>query len=251
MDATYAARYGEIERNHWWFRARRVILRSQMRKHVGWQLGMEVLEVGVGPGENLYSLYPDDVSLQGLEPEEHNATFANSRGEAPVYQGVLEKLPEPLAAKRYDVITLFDVLEHIEDDDAALDRLHTLLKPGGKLVLSVPAYMFLWGRQDVVNHHFRRYTGKELSGKLRAHGFKLVRRTYFNSLLFPPIALVRLLKRGSIEREAGAKQSDFDYQAGPVSALLFRLFRFEAFLLKFLSFPFGVSWFCVAEKPAE
>lgn len=250
MKREYAGQYADYEQNHWWFRARRVILRTLLAQEIGWRAGMSVLEIGVGPGENLYSLYPPNVHLAGLEPDAGNAEIARQRGAIPVHTGVIETLPEAIRNNRYDVITLFDVLEHIQDDLAALDTLNSLLKPGGRLALSVPAYQWMWGQQDIVNLHFRRYTLGELRQKLAGKGFRITRATYFNTLLFPPIALVRLMARLKPGDSTGT-HSDFEYSAGPVNELLYRIFATEAALTKHISFPFGVSIFLVAQTPGK
>ncbi len=249
MKQEYAHQYGSFEQKHWWFRARRVILKGLLDHHIAWKPGMPVVEIGVGPGENLYALYPDGIDLAGVEPEPENAAVANSRGPIPVYVGTVERMPEDISGRQQDLICLFDVLEHIEDDEAALDRLGDRLGDGGLLALSVPAFQWMWGQQDVVNMHYRRYTLAELCGKLKRHGFSIVRATYFSSFLFPPIALFRLLAR-LWSKGGKPAHSDFDYSAGPVEPLLYGLFRMEWPLLKYINFSFGSSCFVIAKKKA-
>lgn len=248
MKREYADLYSAYEKNHWWFRARRKILRSLLQREIAWQEGQSVLEIGVGPGENLYSLYPSNVRLTGLEPDENNARIARQRGPLSVFTGTIENLPVPIREQQFDVITLFDVLEHIEDDLAALDIIAARFKKGGRLAMTVPAYQWMWGQQDVVNLHFRRYTLGELQRKLIAKGFRITRATYFNTLLFPPIALVRLLARLKPGKSEAAR-SDFEYNTGAINELLFHIFAAEASLTQYISFPFGVSIFVVAECP--
>lgn len=156
---------------------------------------MRVLEIGTGPGENLYSLYPADVVLAGVEPDRDNAARAGSRGPIPVYTGSVEQMPGEVVSGELDLVCMFDVLEHIEDDGGALEHVAELLCDGGRLALSVPAYQWMWGQQDVVNMHCRRYTRGELCRKLDRHGFEIVRATYFNTVLFLPIASLRLPAR--------------------------------------------------------
>lgn len=244
MDREYADSYGHLEEHHWWFTARREILSRLLRQVVDWHEARSVLEVGVGAGSNLYSLYPDPSVVAGLEPDEVNLEVARERGDIPVYHGVVEAMPEPLASERFDVVTMFDVLEHIEDDDAALQELRDRMRPGGRLVLTVPAYMWMWGRQDEVSHHFRRYTLAELRAKLEDNGFRVARATYFNTLLFFPIAAIRLASK-IVKMSA---RSDFDFRPGRLNALLHRVFAAEAAWLARWRFPFGVSIFVAAEK---
>jgi 2-polyprenyl-3-methyl-5-hydroxy-6-metoxy-1,4-benzoquinol methylase len=249
MEAAYAEQYSGYEQHHWWFRARRVILRRLLAKEIVWQSGMKVLEIGCGPGLNLYSLYPPDCHLSGMEPEQENAAIAGKRGKVPVYVGTVEAMPAELRRQQFDVITMFDVLEHIQDDAAALQLVKQRLAPGGYLVLSVPAYQWMWGQQDVVNLHFRRYTRAQLAERLEAAGFQVQRATYFNSLLFPPIAAVRLFARLFSSHKKPAK-SDFEYSSGGLGEVLYRIFAAEAGWLERFPFPCGVSVFAVVQvKP--
>jgi SAM-dependent methyltransferase len=141
---------------------------------------------------------------------------------------------------------MFDVLEHIPDDARALQIVNRKLRNGGRIVLAVPAYMWLWGQQDVVNQHCRRYTQGELREKLQAANFTVERTTYFNTFLFPPIAVIRLLARTG--RREPAQDGDFTYAPSSSNAVLFNLFSSERILLRFFDFPFGVSVFAAARK---
>jgi SAM-dependent methyltransferase len=248
MERAYAEQYSSYEEHHWWFRARRDILRRLLAKEVAWRPGMKVLEIGCGPGLNLYSLYPQDCELYGMEPDAANAGIAGKRGKVPVSVGTVEAMPPELKAQQFDVITMFDVLEHIQDDAAALKIVKERMVPGGYLVMTVPAYQWMWGQQDVVNLHFRRYTEGQLLARLREAGFEIQRATYFNSLLFPPIAMVRLLARLFTSKDKPAK-SDFEYSTGGLNEVLYHVFKAEAGWLEKFAFPCGVSVFAVARKP--
>ena len=247
MQKTYAAQYHSFEKNHWWFRARRKILKDQVRA-LPWPPQPHILEIGTGPGENLYSLYPSDATLTGIEPDPALADIARGRGPVPIYEAPAEHLPDTLPDATFDAVTMFDVLEHTEDDRAVLEHVRPRLKPGGYLILSVPAFMFLWGQQDVVSHHYRRYTRKELTDRLRQAGYVVTRATYFNTLLFPPVAAFRLVHR-LFKRPHQQANTDLKYSLGPANALLYTLFASEKWLLRFMNFPVGVSVFVVAQKP--
>jgi SAM-dependent methyltransferase len=157
-------------------------------------------------------------------------------------------LPLPFEDNTFDVITILDVLEHLDDDRAMLRELHRVLRRGGLLLLSVPAYRFLWGPQDEIAHHKRRYVSPEIKQRLREAGFKLRRLSYFNTFLFPAIAGVRVLrpyKPGSADLK-----SDFTMtKPGPMNSLLGRLFALEAPLVERVDLPFGVSILGLAYKP--
>ena len=242
MDNDFSHAYRELEKQHWWFRARREILKTfiqnlQLPEH------SVVIEIGVGSGENLYTIYPGHYQLYGIEPFPRNAEYANERGEVPVYTGTAEAWPDELENHRIDMICMFDVLEHLEHDSAALKYMYEKLQPGGYLLLSVPAYQWLWGRQDEISHHYRRYTRSSLLKKIQNAGFTPDHATYFNSILFPAIALQRML-----QKLTGAEGSDFDQRFGKAEKLFYRLFQSEKHLLPFMSFPFGVSIFMAAKK---
>jgi SAM-dependent methyltransferase len=166
---------------------------------------------------------------------------ARSRGFA-VVEG---RLPDehPFVGQRFDLIFLLDVLEHVEADQESLNALARLLKPGGKLILTVPAFPFLWSSHDVQHHHFRRYRRPGLRAKLEQAGLEVQRISYFNTVLFPLIALVRVLKNLT-----GARSSDEEQVPRPfLNSVLEFLFSSERFLLPRLSFPFGVSLFSVCK----
>lgn len=245
MEKSYARQYALLEGEHWWFRARRVILRALLGQ-LEWPQQPRILEIGVGPGHNLLEVYPPDARLEGIEPDAGLARLAATRSPAPVFQASIDQLPSEIQDECYDGVTMFDVLEHIPDDARTLQIVNRKLRSGGRIVLAVPAYMWLWGQQDVVNHHCRRYTQGELKEKLRAANFTVERTTYFNTFLFPPIAAVRLLAH--ISGRKPAPDGDFTYVPSSSNAALFNLFSWERVFLRFFDFPFGVSVFAAARK---
>lgn len=246
MQNSYAADYPNFEAHHWWFRARRKILREQMHA-LPLPDRPSILEIGVGSGENLYNVYPDGARLVGLEPDPGLAALARDRGEVPIQELRTEDLPGPMPEASFHAVALFDLLEHTEDDLLALERVRQMLAPGGRVVVTVPAFMFLWGQQDVVNLHHRRYTRKELVSKLQASGFTVTRATYFSTWLFPPVAGFRILQR-LLRRPTHEPDTDFKYSLGVVDRLLYHIFHSEKWLLRFVDFPFGSSVLAVAQK---
>jgi SAM-dependent methyltransferase len=245
MRESYAHQYALLEGEHWWFRARRLILRDLLTR-LKWPPRPKILEIGVGPGNNLLEIYPADARLEGVEPDTALANLAAARGSAPVFNASIDRLPSEIQEQSYDGVTMFDVLEHIQDDARALEIVNRKLKPGGRIILSTPAYMWLWGQQDIVNQHCRRYTLAELRRKLQDAGFTIERMTYFNTFLFLPIAIVRLVARYG--RRTPKPEGDFVYVRKPSNPMLFTLFGLERFVLRHLNFPFGVSAFSVARK---
>ncbi len=242
MQAEYSASYARYEARHWWFRARRIILRSVLRT-LPLPPRPRILEIGTGPGANLYHVYPPDARLCGIEPNPDLAALANQRGDIPVHAGSAEELPRSLGM--FDAVTMFDVLEHTADDGRALENVVRCLVPGGLLMLTVPAYQLLWGPQDVVSGHYRRYTLRGLRVRVQAAGLSPVRATYFNTLLFPAVAVFRIV--GRLFRSSRGS-SDLRYTLGPIDQLLFLVFAAEQWLLKVFNLPFGVSVFIAARK---
>jgi SAM-dependent methyltransferase len=245
MEKSYAEHYALLEGEHWWFRARRMILRDLLAQ-LQWPQQPRILEIGVGPGHNLLEVYPPNARLEGVEPDDGLARLAAGRGPAKVFHASIDQLPPEIQDGCYDGVTMFDVLEHIKDDARALRIVNRKLRQGGRIVLSAPAYNWLWGQQDIVSQHCRRYTLRNLREKLQAANFTIERMTYFNTFLFPPIAAVRLAAH-LICREP-APDGDFAYAPSSSNAILFNLFASERIFLRFFSFPFGVSVFAASRK---
>jgi SAM-dependent methyltransferase len=245
MEKSYAQHYARLEGEHWWFRARRFVLRDLLVR-LEWPQQPRILEIGTGPGNNLFEIYPSDAQLEGVEPDDALCRLAAARGPVPIFQASIDRLPPEIGDGSYDGVTMFDVLEHIQDDARALQIINRKLRPGGRIVLSAPAYMWLWGQQDIVNQHYRRYNLRELREKLQVADFTIERMTYFNTFLFPPIAAVRLIARygGRSHNEEG----DFAYARNPSNPVLRSVFAAERVFLRYLDFPFGVSVFAAARK---
>ena len=146
----------------------------------------------------------------------------------------------------FDLVTAFDVLEHLENERPTVTELVRVLKPGGKIIFTVPAYEWLWGVQDDVSRHFRRYTEKSLIKVFKNFPeLTIIRKTYFNTFLFPPIAVVRLISRWF---NIKGRQSDFEINNPFLDAIFYSIFNLEFYFLKLINFPFGVSIILILEK---
>lgn len=237
-----------LQNRHWWFLARRQIMRSELAA-LRLPPGARILEVGSGTGSNL-ALLSEFGQVVGLEMSAEAIAFARAQGlEVPgKVQLHLGRCPEDLAAFRepFDLICLFDVLEHIDDDRAALAALAKLLKPGGSLIISVPAYDWLWGPHDESLHHKRRYRRGDLVRLCGETGLQVARSTYFNSFLFPLAVAGRVWDRW----RGGKHVSGTELPAAPLNTGLKAVFAFERHLLKRMSFPFGLSILAVARARA-
>lgn len=185
---------------------------------------------------------------EGVDIDAEAIAYCLERGLKDVRLGEAAKLP--FADGSFDLVTCLDVVEHLDDDTAALREMRRVLRPGGHLLVTVPAHPFLWGDQDEVNLHKRRYVADQLRERLIASGYTVVRLSYMNAVLFPPIAAVRMLRR--LERRLRPRlpvQSDFRYPApGPVNFALGHVFGAEGPILRRMDIPFGVSLFALAQK---
>lgn len=245
MDREVYARMGAVEDRHWWFVARRRILAAVLERIVALPPGARLLEAGCGTGGNL-SMLERFGEVAAFEPDGEARRIAMQGRCTDVRVGRLPG-PVPFDEGAFDLVAALDVLEHIDDDTASLRALHDQLRPGGWLLLTVPAFAFLWSRHDELHHHKRRYRKAALVRQVRAAGFTPVEVTYFNTLLFPLIAGVRMLKK-LFGIEGGAEDA---LPPAPVNRLLQAVFACERWLVGRVPMPAGVSILMVARRGAE
>ena len=236
-------RMAELGQTHWWFRARRRVLAEIVRRVARPPKDARILEVGCGPGHNLAMLKAFG-EVEGVELDEAAGKIAAARVGCPVAQGAL---PDLKGIKRgaYDVIALLDVLEHVVDDKASMAALFGLLKPGGALLLTVPANPWMFSAHDVAHHHHRRYRKREIAALAHGAGFKIDLLTPFNTLLFPVIAGARALGKVT-----GKEGGDDALPAAPLNRLLEGVFASERWLAGRVPLPFGVSLVAVLRRPS-
>lgn len=234
MNEEYESHYHSVEEQHWWFRGRR---------HMVWSLIEElklpttatILEIGCSGGPLLLQLRQAGYThLTGIDVSARAIATARQRDLANVHVMDGAKLDFP--DNSFDLVIASDVLEHIEDETAALREWHRVLRPEGHLLVFVPAHEFLWSEHDVVNHHFRRYSATRLRQVLQPQ-FAVQRTGFWNNLLFFPTAAVRLLQRWWPARPDG------DLQVLPrlLNQALYQLLKLENQLSPALALPFGVS----------
>lgn len=230
----------EMEKKHWWFLGRRAVV-FDILKRVSSK--GKLLDIGLGTGFNAQKFLEMGFDVDGLDPAPEAIEFAKKI--APKVGVIQSSFPSSqIPSDTYDVAVLLDVVEHLEDDTAALADVKRALKKGGVALLTVPAFMFLWTKHDERAHHFRRYRKSELVHAIRVAGLEPEFVSYYNFFLFPLIALVRIITKAS-GREEG---SDFDTTPGFLNGLLAFIFGSERFLLRFFPLPFGVSLIAVVRK---
>jgi SAM-dependent methyltransferase len=246
MDPSLYPRMAELEDGHWWFVSRRKIVESLLER-LKLDADAKILEAGCGTGGNLPMLaclgrvYATELDQQGLH-------FSRARGLGEVEPG---RLPDqiPFGDTRFDLILMTDVLEHLEQDAAALHALRGRLKPGGALLLTVPALQWLWSAHDVAHHHHRRYHARQLRALACEAGYEVQYLTYYNFLLLPAIVATRSIRRLTGVRSA--QGHDLRMPSPRVNCVLAAVFSSERHILRWTSIPIGMSLVMLARNPAR
>jgi 2-polyprenyl-3-methyl-5-hydroxy-6-metoxy-1,4-benzoquinol methylase len=242
MDRVIYDRMAEHDSTHWWYRARREVLASVIARKVKLPKDARILEIGCGTGHNLPMLARFG-RVDAVEIDDAARSVAEQRLGRPVGSGPLPELTG-VPDGQYDLVALLDVLEHVQDDVAALKSIATRLKPGGTILLTVPQYPWMWSGHDVANHHHRRYVKATLKSALKAAGLRLDLLSSFNSLLFLPAAAQRL-----VARMTGKEGSDDNPPPRLINALFEKVFGLERYLVGRVPMPPGVSLIAVV-RPA-
>ena len=233
----------QVEERHWWYVGRRRIIRSLVEKICSTlnNSNPRILDVGCGTGANLKML-AEHGRAEGVDISQQAVDFCHERGLESVKLGAAEDLP--YEDDSFDLVTALDVVEHLDDDVAGLREMRRVLRADGRLLLFVPAFMFLWGVQDDISHHRRRYTIDQLKRVMGEAGFEVERASYVNLSFFTPILIGRLLMRAFRIRP----ESENNITIGSLNGILGKLLGAESLALKHLNFPFGVSIICVARR---
>jgi 2-polyprenyl-3-methyl-5-hydroxy-6-metoxy-1,4-benzoquinol methylase len=232
----------EIEKTHWWCVARQGIVEDVIDRWIGLPAGARVLDVGCGTGAVLEALSAR-FEAYGTDTSQLAIDLCRQRGLANAFCCTVETFPR--RALQFDLVTMLDVIEHIDDDLGVLRAAQCVLKPGGWTLVTVPAYQFLWGPHDVVNHHKRRYTRAGLRCVLRAAGLELRMLSYFNTILFPAAVVAwageKLTRLGADPRPR--------VPPAPLNSLLTTVFSIEKYLLRGVVLPYGLSLIALARRP--
>lgn len=240
MERKVYNRHIKNQKTHWWFSVRRKLISEFIKKHSIKKKNLKILDYGCGSGTNIMTLVKFG-RVFCYEKDKKTSDYLLSEYKEVKQVKVFKKLDKSI---KYDYIILADVLEHIKNDASTLKNLKKLIKPNGKILLTVPAYNFLFSKKDEILKHFRRYSYNEIKN-LVSKNYSVKRISFFNTLLFVPIAAITIIFK--------IFKVDYidDVEKTPnkiINKLLNFIFSLELFFLKYIDFPFGMSIIIVGEK---
>lgn len=244
MDTVETRAMVDYEDRHWWYRGRRRIVQNELAR-LSFSADARILDAGCGSGR-LLDMLAEYGSVSAIDMAEGNVERARGRGYADVQQAVIENLPWD--DETFELVTSLDVLEHTVDDRAALQEVLRVVKPGGRLLATVPTYQSLWSNHDVLNHHYRRYNRRTFVRAAQEAGWDVERLTFFNSVLFPPAATVRMFQK---MRREGVDEHRPDAELSPpwtYSMLEVPLKAEAAWLRGNRTIPFGLSLLAILRR---
>ena len=250
MESRMYEETARFQDRHWYFVGMREIVLNLFGVRQG-NSELTILDVGCGTGQYTQALTKlGKVVGVDVSPEAIRLNSMNSNPNSFLIRGCAEKLPFP--EERFDLVWATSIIEHLREDRAALQEIVRVLKPGGKVVISVPAHHFLWGHNDELAHHQRRYSQVELENLCRECRLKILRSTYYGATLFPPALVVRKVKNRLSRVFPKLKEiTDFRLASFPFFNRLFlAVLRLENQGLKKVHPPFGMMLFLLAEKKA-
>ncbi|MGQ0816205.1 MAG: methyltransferase domain-containing protein [Gemmatimonadota bacterium] len=242
MDRQLYEAHDTLEATHWWFVARAHIIMSLLCQELPRGAPPpRIIDLGCGTGGMLLHLRELGPAA-GVDAAPAAVAIAREKTGTDVRLGSLPA-DVPFERGSFDVVTVLDVIEHVSDDAASLRTAYDLLRPGGLMVCTVPAHQYLWSEHDVLNEHKRRYSKSELKHKLEHTGFRLRMLSYYNMFFYPPVAVLRLMRR-----HRTAHKPQLGIVPGPINALFTGLFAAERHLLRFVNLPIGVSLIAIADR---
>jgi SAM-dependent methyltransferase len=244
MDVAAYAAEALVEKDHWWFVGRRQLFSRELAS-LALDQHAATLDIGTSTGTNLRMLRDLGFrNVTGLDLNDEAIRFCAEKGLGTVQKGHVNALP--FADETFDLVLATDIIEHVDDDIGALRELNRALKSGGHLLITVPAFPSLWGLQDKVSHHKRRYRMRGLKAKVEAAGLTVERGYYFNFILFAPIFLARqIIRMTSLDDRL---KSENEVHSPGINRILLPIFALDTRLAPMLRPPFGVSILMLARK---
>jgi ubiquinone/menaquinone biosynthesis C-methylase UbiE len=248
MNTLLYQRFYDLEKENWWFKARRKILLSFIEEQYkqNQEKRLKILDLGCGTGIMLghLALYGQ---VSGIDNSKEAIKFCHRRNFQNVTLADAQKLP--LKSNSFDIVTALDLLEHVKDDQKALKEMKRILRPDGYALITLPAFPSLWSSHDLFNKHYRRYTKKDILNKVKRAGLKIKRLTFFNTFLFLPSYVFRF-STGFLNR-SGFLKAHTDLWGMPkfINQSLHLIFALEKPFLKYLNFPIGITLLLELNKP--
>jgi len=231
----------------WWSRGRRALVKSLVSRYADGAQVKKVLEIGCGTGATIEQLKPLAEIVCGLDISPAALRYCRQRGIDSICVADVSSLP--YQSNEFDLVIGVDVIEHVDNDVSALREIYRVCRPGGLMILTVPAFQFLWSRRDEQHHHKRRYTLSQFRERVADAGFSVKRASYINMPLLLPLFL--LVKVGHLLRRNPSAKMDFVLVPPPINAMLSAVVEREAGWLRRADLPIGTSIMCVALRPAD
>jgi SAM-dependent methyltransferase len=253
MESAFYEDYYRHENSHWWFRWRYDLI-TKLVSSLKRDGSFRILDAGCGTGQMTKQLAAIG-DAYGLDSAYEAIAFAQSRGVGRLVRGSITA--PPFADGSFDCVLALDVIEHVDDDMGILTSLFEVIKPGGHLIITVPAFDALWSEHDEINHHKRRYRAPQLRMLIEEAGFDIERVSYCNTVFYLPVLVTRKAKNAwrALSRRKGDEnrplQSDLGDYPAPINAALYGLMKAETRLMDRFDMPFGVSILAVARRPLE
>lgn len=250
MDVREQERYYDLGKEYWWLKGKYKIIDSFIKlfskRFIKNSVNINILDYGCGPG-NMLDYLSKYGMVYGIDYSEKAIEFCRLRG----YLNTLAEktLPIKFPNNHFDIITSIDVLEHIEDDSAVIAELFRLLKPGGLLFVTVPAFQILWGAHDEIYGHKRRYLKKYIVKKFELNNMIVIKSTYFEFIFFFPLLFARTIKKIILWKNN--KKDDFYPVPSIINKFLTWMIFCEYYCIKYFNMPLGPTLLIVAQKKNE
>jgi len=243
MEVRTIQEYEKLERHYWWFVGRRRIIEATLQKYFSGR-SLDILDWGCGPGGN-FKMLKKYGEILGVDESDEALSACHKKGITNVVKAA--SLSEFSTSQQFDLIANFDVLEHIFEDEQFLRDMGSLLRPGGEILVTVPAYQFLWTGFDEVLGHKRRYTRKEIREKFHRAGYEVIFASYFIFFLSPAFIAYRMLQKLKGDKTTSLSGSVVMLPE-PINWLFTQILILESHIISYFSFPFGTSIIVLAKK---